>query len=87
MPEKNNTKSRGLYTLRMRMDCLIMFAHPNGKVVPLVDTVPTATKPTTTSHQTFLSTSTMTHTAAHNETGPDDAHCVVWVVCFFINHI
>ena len=40
MPEKYNPKSRGLYTLRMHMDHLIMFVHPNEKVVPLADTAP-----------------------------------------------
>ena len=85
MPEKNNTKSRGLYTLRMCMDHSIMFAHPNKEVVPLVDTVPTATKSTMTPHHTsFLSTSTM----AHNEIGPDDTCCVIWaLVCFFIHNL
>jgi hypothetical protein len=34
-------KSTGLYTLQVRTDCLVMFAHPNGKVVPLADTTPT----------------------------------------------
>ena len=33
-------KSMDLYTLQVRMDHLVMFAHPNGKVVPLVDTTP-----------------------------------------------
>ena len=33
-------KSMGLYTLHLRMDHLVMFAHPNGKVVPLADTTP-----------------------------------------------
>jgi hypothetical protein len=29
----------------------------------------------------------MTHTAAHNETGPDDTCCIVWALaCFFINY-
>ena len=34
-------KSMGLYTLQVHMDHLVMFAHPNGKVVPLADTTPT----------------------------------------------
>ena len=34
-------KSMGLYTLEACMDHLVMFAHPNRKVVPLVDTTPT----------------------------------------------
>jgi hypothetical protein len=33
-------KSTGLYTLQVSTDCLVMFAHPNGKVVPLADTTP-----------------------------------------------
>ena len=33
-------KSMGLYTLQVCMDHLVMFAHSNGKVVPLVDTTP-----------------------------------------------
>ena len=31
-------KSTGLYTLQVRMDHLVLFGHPNMKVVPLVDT-------------------------------------------------
>ena len=38
---KNIMKSTGLYTLKLRTDRLVMFAHPNKKVVPLADTTPT----------------------------------------------
>jgi hypothetical protein len=36
MPERKRMKTKGLYTVRLRMDHLVTFAHPNEKVVPLV---------------------------------------------------
>ena len=35
MPKGKNMKSKGLYTLKLGMDHLVTFVHPNKKVVPL----------------------------------------------------
>jgi hypothetical protein len=41
MPQKKqNSKSMGSYTRQVRTDRLVMFAHPNRKVVPFVNTTP-----------------------------------------------
>ena len=73
MPEKSNTKSRGLYTLRMHTDHLIMFAHPNENVLTPFPQLQT-NNGTLSHHGCPLFTSSTTHTAhqTQREAGPDD---------------
>ena len=54
-------KSTGLYTLQVRTDRLVMFAHPNGKVVPLADTTPTTSNINEQHQQPSITTAPASH--------------------------
>ena len=69
-------KSIGLYILQVCTDCLVMFAHPNGKVVPLANTTPMTSNINKQHQQPSITTMPASHclqgelellTAAYND--------------------
>jgi hypothetical protein len=87
--QESNTKSRGLYTLRMCTDHLIVFAHPNENVLTPFPWLQTNNgTPVAPCHITGALCShpaQPTPPTKHNAKLAQMTSCVVWaLVCFFI---
>ena len=54
-------KSTGLYTLQVCTDLSVIFAHSNGKVVPLADTTPMTSNINEQHQQPSITTAPVSH--------------------------